>query len=403
MGKDTSPCVVGEYWLDKRRDGRSPKIWQIARYDPAARSDVYRSTKCEALDDAVDAIHAFVQKKRAKGPQQVDEAMVIPQLILFYDEHGQHARKPGTIASSLRTFIGFLMQDEVGAGMRISQITPNVITRFVAWRLGPHSYSVPWRGKDYDHKSEGVRGESVQRNIEDLRAALNHAVSNGRIPYVPKIPSVPDDKRSPPRDVVLSIEEMGAILGFMSMEKPIWRWVVLMMATGSRPDACLAFNPANQWRGAIIDMHPAGWPRTKKRNPQIPAIPALVPVLKDWKSDPHRIVRSRRTAWRMMRNALGLPEHIVPKTIRHSVATQLRTRGVPQEQISELLGHAYGHRTTGVYAKYDPEYLRVAMEKLADLFSEVSAAADRWIADHMRTKEGNGPVVVEKRNRPKGT
>src|SRR3546814_12866538 len=90
-----------------------------------------------------------------------------------------------------------------------------------------------------------------------------------------------------------------------------------------------------------------------------------------------------------MREALELPDNIVPKTIRHTVATQLRTRGVPQEQISTLLGHAYANRTTGVYAKYDPEYLKRAAESLTMLWQDISAAADQWYADHIRTTKGN--------------
>src|SRR3546814_19990566 len=76
-------------------------------------------------------------------------------------------------------------------------MTPNLIKRFIAWRSGAHSYAVPWKGKHYNHTSKGIKGESIQRNIEDIRAALNHAENNGRIPYVPKIPSVP--KRSEER------------------------------------------------------------------------------------------------------------------------------------------------------------------------------------------------------------
>src|SRR3546814_2206232 len=71
-----------------------------------------------------------------------------------------------------------------------------------------------------------------------------------------------------------------------------------------------------------------------------------------------------------------LPDNIVPKTIRHTVATQLRTRGVPQEQISTLLGHAYANRTTGVYAKYDrSEERRVGKEC-------VSTCRSRWSQYH---------------------
>lgn len=404
MGKDTSPYVIGDCWLDKRRDGRSPDIWQIARYDPKSRSDVYRSTKCKALDDAIGAIHAHVESERAKGSQPVEAATVLPQLILYFDEHGSKVDSADTIAGSLRHFIGFVLQDEVGARVTVAQVNKNLITRYIAWRMGPHEYSLPWRGKEYVHRSKGVKGESVQRNIEDLRAALNHAANNQRIPYVPKIPSVPKEKRSLARDRVLSIEQMGAALAFLSMDKPTWRWVVLMMTTAARPDACLAFNPKTQWRESQrqLDMHPPEWPRTKKVNPVIPQIAALKPILKDWKADPHEAVASRRNAWRLMRSALNLPPDVVPKTIRHTLATELRSRGIAQEQISTLLGHAYGNRTTAVYAKYDPAYLREAAAMLSTIWAEIRAAADQWLADHMRTKEGNGNTTVIDRKEPRG-
>lgn len=71
MGKDTSPCIVGEYWLDKRRDGKSPDIWQIARYDAKSRSDVYRSTKRKALNDAIEVIHAYVAIRTAERSRAI--------------------------------------------------------------------------------------------------------------------------------------------------------------------------------------------------------------------------------------------------------------------------------------------------------------------------------------------
>src|SRR3546814_5990444 len=142
-------------------------------------------------------------------------------------------------------------------------MSPNLINRLLAWRTGAHSYACPWNGKHYNHTSKGIKGESIQRNIEDIRAALNHAANNGRIPYVPKIPSVPKEKRSLPRDVVLSIQQLGSIVAFMSLDKPTWRWVALMMMTGARPDACLAFDPEHQWRGKLVDMQPKDWPDRK--------------------------------------------------------------------------------------------------------------------------------------------
>lgn len=47
----------------------------------------------------------------------------------------------------------------------------------------------------------------------------------------------------------------------------------------------------------------------------------------------------RGTAWRTMLRAPGLPDGYIPKTIRHTVITEMRRKGVPPEQILVLVGH----------------------------------------------------------------
>src|SRR3546814_19046570 len=83
----------------------------------------------------------------------------------------------------MRVFSGFLMHDVAGLAVTVSGMTPNLIKRFIAWRSVAHSYAVPWKGKHYTHTSKGIKGEIIQRNIEDISAALNHAAHIGRIPY----------------------------------------------------------------------------------------------------------------------------------------------------------------------------------------------------------------------------
>lgn len=330
----------------------------------------------------------------------------MPQIALYWREHGQNAHRPGTIAGSLRAFTGFLMQDEVGATAKISDLSPVVFTRFRKWRMAPHSFTVKWAGKDVRLDSKGVKGESVQRNLDDIRAALNHAAANGRIPYAPKVPSVPTEQRSPARDVRVTLRELGSMIGFASVplelanskmveaDKGYRRWLLLMIATGCRPEAGLAFDPRDQWKDELIDLHPAKAPRTRKRNPVVPAIDPFKPMLEEWRGDNSPSVASRKTAWRTMRRALALPGNVIPKTIRHTIATEMRSRGVPAEQISGLLGHIAMGRITEVYAKYDPVYLREAKAVLTTIFEEVLRHSESWAADHLRTKVGNGPVIV---------
>lgn len=252
----------------------------------------------------------------------------------------------------------------------------------------------------------------MQRNLDDVRAALNHAAANGRIPYAPKVPSVPTEQRSPARDVRVSIPTLGAMIGFASMDTvtnnaviktdpAFLRWLWLLIATAARPEAALKFDPREQWKGDdLIDLHPAGAKRTKKRNPVVPAVDPLKPILESWRAADHESAGSRGRQWRTMRRALELPENVIPKTIRHTIATELRRRGVPAEQISGLLGHAAMNRTTEVYAKYDPAYLREAKAALTTIFCEVQDHAKKWTADHRRTRMNNGLTrVVEKPTR----
>lgn len=137
----------------------------------------------------------------------------------------------------------------------------------------------------------------------------------------------------------------------------------------------LAFDPLVQWKDGLIDTDPEGAPRTKKHNPVVAAAPALAKMLDAWRTQSLAERKnspppeSRGRAWRTMRRAVGLPDQYIPKTMRHTVATELRRRSVLAEQISVLLGHRPADltRMTAVYAKYDPRYLAEAVTALQAL------------------------------------
>jgi hypothetical protein len=95
---------------------------------------------------------------------------------------------------------------------------------------------------------------------------------------------------------------------------------------------------------------------------------------------------------------LGLPENVVPKTIRHTIATQLRSRGVPMDQISGLLGHVGEHRITAGYAKYDPNRLPEAKQQLSATWQEVCAEANNWFTNQFRVTACYGtPISVARK------
>jgi integrase len=387
--------TVGRFWLALRAE--SP-FYQIRWYDEEAKATRGKSTRCRALLDAKRAIHAHAEADLLDNIQRADVAHSVPLLLRYFDEHGSQARNAAAIEHSLRIFTAFLDQDRVGIDVTVAGLTPDVFNRFQAWRLQPHAWAIEWRGKLYAHQSRGVSGEAIQRNLDDVRAALNHAAGMGRIPIAPKVRSVKSELRSPARSARFTIDQLGAIVAYAAYDIEALRWILGMLATGARPDAVLAWDVPSQWNGQNLDTHPKGWPVTKKRNAVVPVIPEFRPWLDAWAANPHKPVGSRKTWWRTMRSALDLNAALVPKTIRHTVATELRARGVSLDEIAGLLGHVSERRTTQGYAKYDPNRLPHAKQQLSAIWQEVCASANKWITNHFRvTSAYKQPIVIARK------
>ena len=409
MPRDTSPFIVGDYWLDKRRDGKAPEVWQIA--SNRGRSVVYRSTRTRELTDAKAILHAFVEEERARTTRQAPtDAGVAAILITYYREKGSKAVNWDQTSRSLRTFLAFLLQDEVGHAAVVTDLTPALFERFREWRMAPHSFQLAWFGETFDYKSaEGVAGATVQRNINDVRAAIHHAADNMRITHAPRIYDLPDRYKSPLRERVLTMDEMAQIAWYASHNKALFRFVALQFATAVRPQAALAFDPRTQFdaKRGIIDLQPGAAPQTRKRNSVLPAIKPLRMVLRQWVRGGGESVASRKTAWRIMRRTLKLSDDVHPKTIRHTIATMLyEDETVPEREVVELLGHEGKlARTTKIYAKYRPERLRGVVRALTTLWRAVHREAKAYGAVHMLTTEGQGGknVVVRKTAKSKET
>lgn len=389
MSRENSPYILGEFWLDYRRDGKAKGVYQIARYDEASRSVIYRSTRKRDLADASAVLDAHFAMERAKSRQDPRDARIIPQLILYWHERGKKNINHDQTARSLRTFIGFLGQDEAGFDAVVTDMIPALFERFREWRMGPHAFEVDWGDKTFAYQSEGVAGDTVDRNLNDIRAAINHAQGNMRIPYAPKIKAVEEVHLNPLRERVLTMDELARIVWYSFHFPPLFRFVALQICTSVRPDAAKKFNPVTQYndRTKLIDLQPGEAPRTKKRNAIIPAIRPMQPVLRAWAKEGYQPIDSNKTAWRVMRKALELSSDVYPKTIRHTVATWLYAdENVPERQIEAMLGHEPNlKRTSRIYAKYNPAKMRQVTKALTTIWAEISREARRYAAGHLLT------------------
>lgn len=392
MSRETSPYIVGEFWLDQRRDGRAKGIWQIARAERG--TIIYRSTRTSELDIAKAALEAHLIELRSLKPQSPEQASVVAHLANYWREKGCKAVNSDQTCRSLRAFAAFLDQDRVGARAVVSDLTPVLFERFRSWRMGPHAFDLQWFDQGTPYSSQGVAGATVQRNINDIRAAIHHAEANMRIPMAPKIHDLPEEYRSPPRERILSKDELARIAWYAAHNIELFRFVALQMATAVRPQAALKFDPRLQFDAAtgLIDLQPHASRQTKKRNAIVPAIRPLHPILRKWAAEGAKPVGSHKTAWRIMRRTLGLSDDVLPKTIRHTVATLLYADPtVPEREIVELLGHEGKlARTTRIYAKYDPERLVNVKRALTTLWVEIHALAKAFASDHRLTTVGQG-------------
>jgi integrase len=83
-------------------------------------------------------------------------------------------------------------------------------------------------------------------------------------------------------------------------------------------------------------------------------------------------------SFQRLREGAGFGPDVTCYTLRHTVATELSARGVPELQIATLLGHrAISHRTTGRYLHARPEHLGAAREALDALAADIGRAAAR--------------------------
>lgn len=388
MSKLDSPYIIGDHWLEKRKDGRSPN-WQVAWLEN--RQIQYRSTRSDDLEKAKSYIEAFVSTKNSISGEGEEAPLAFVMLKLYWVEHGSKVVSPAQIKSSIRAFVGFLAQDKVGHDATVEDLRPEVFERFIQWRKFPHSWKVMFDGKEVASSSKGVKGESIKRNLDDLTAAFNHNVRRGRMSSI-FVPSIPASERSAPRDRVLSPEELGAIVGYAQNSPQLYQWIMLMLGTAARPEAAMAFDPELQVRGEVINLHPPAWAKTKKVNPSIPLIPPLRAITDNWR---HFECKSHKTAWRTMRRVLNLSDDVHAKTIRHTVATMLLDDGdLHPHLIESLLGHRVLNKTTAVYAKWNVRHMSPLIEPLTAIWNMVDSEASAWRARHLLDTTNKGRVIL---------
>ena len=226
--------------------------------------------------------------------------------------------------------------------------------------------------------------ETISNILSVLRAALNNAVKWQELTSAPFIFDVnrPKKVKEP-----MTVEEVARLLDAADRDY-LRTFIWLTLGTAGRKEAVLELTwfQVNLHRRRIF-LNPEGREQTTKRRGVAPIGDALMLVLLRLPSREGHLVSLPRTkrgevvgyaqlddikaAWHRARAAAGLPARVTPNLLRHTIACELRARGVPEGEVSGFMAHRWSNTTTEGYASWRPDYLGQASAAVDAVLNEI--------------------------------
>lgn len=233
-------------------------------------------------------------------------------------------------------------------------------------------------------REKGSSEGYISRTLSVVRAALRRAYDNEEIATIPPFIRL---TRGEPRDRVLSLTESAMLFNAANGDAQ-FLYLLLAFGTCARPSAILDLTKVQiDFDRSLIRLNPPKRRQTKKWRPVIPMVETLRPWLEAAPEGPiirHKRGRYTKLGWdaifkRMVKRA-GLTE-VSPYVIRHTVATEMAQRGVPQIEIEMFMGHNLASKNiTGHYIHVRPEFLKSAVKALEEYFEVLAPMVTRPIS-----------------------
>ncbi len=314
---------------------------------------VGRSTGCSGLDDAKRAARDLILSIADLQDEPAAETPVLAVLDRYYLTRGDKLPSKATAKRAIA-----LWREFWGDAATVADLTLGRQEAFIDWL----------RAKGY---SDGY----MRRIVGVGQTALNRARKRQEIAGVPFV-ELPHGGDPFPHKATRA--QLVALLN-APMPAHVWMYCLIRLNTGCRGDAALDLQPFQvDTEAGVIRLNPAGRRQTKKRRPTVPLTRTLAAHLKPLKGPYYAgwngaRTLSIKTTWRKVRAAAKLPAWFAPKVLRHTVASELRRRGVPEWDVKGLMGHTGGGVTEG-YAKFDGAKVAKALDGwMADLAKDVPA------------------------------
>lgn len=367
---------LGEFWLSRRAD-RASDAWQITWYDKRRRQTRQRSTRTSDFELAQRRLaeHYIAQGERRQEPAA---AVLIEHVLMrYYETYAKKLPSEHFAAYAVAHWKRFWKDST------IADMTDDRLDEFKADLV--------------EGKSHAMKPATINRVLGVGRAAIERAIHRKELASGPTITGVQIGRQ---RLYRATLADMAGLLNASESMPWVRRWIVGSIVTVARPEAVLELSrPQLDFDLRRIDMNPPGRDQTAKERPIIPMTEAAFHWLSGdwtglWITYRGKPLASIRMGFERARERAGLPSTITPYTIRRTLSTELRRRGVPAWEIAGFLGHtAPGFAITEEYAMYSPDYLSHAARTLDAYCADLQPLLDFELRTSCVPNEGVAEVA----------
>jgi integrase len=362
--------VLGKYWLGQVTGSeRYYAFW----YDAGTREVRRKSLKTGNFDEAKIALASLVLQTETET-REPNDVTLISVLNRYWTEHSDRRPNPSGARRA-----GALLLDFLGDAAKVGDLTKARQIEYLHWLHAEHGFAVAY----------------ISRQQAVIAAALRRAVADGegilaRTPKVivssVEISALLDEPEPEPDNWHPTIEQVAAFMDACTDQR-VLRMAVLTLAFAGRPLAVRALQ-ADQFdeRHGLLAFNADGRRQTKKHRPTVPVPSRLLPYIMDWLSEG---IGTIRKPWDATLLRAGLPDQFKPKALRHFMATEMRKRGVPQEQRELWMGHRR-HSTGDRYGVFTGDYLKAARDCADAVLGELEATAKLSIYRQVAAKSDMG-------------
>lgn len=229
--------------------------------------------------------------------------------------------------------------------------------------------------KYMDELAKKYRPATVTLRYRQIRAIFRYAISREKYKYPDPTIGIDLPKNTGARKRYLSAEEIERLLDAVRHDARLYLFVKMSLCTGARigtlltvhkdhilPDGSVKLlnHKSGRWYNGFFDAETMDLLKDKKG--YVLALKGKENKIPAMQSIQYKI----QAVLNELFNPPGTPieEKAVVHTLRHSVATQMMTKGVPIEVISKTLDHSNTGITSQTYTKIAPELIRRAVKDL---------------------------------------